>query len=175
MTVEQPEFWLVWSLPWPENSHREVEECLIAVAPETIPDVFGDDVAQVIDMAKSCHLANPQRQVILFADVTKWLGDTGTSWDEIGVNWQGALDTLTAQANGDPGILATFLSATQQAWMLASTNSSVAVWMGPNGPVEDREVGMKRSMVRVSLANEIKKDWQQYVRQTIESGKGIQW
>lgn len=165
-----PSFWLVWSLPWPEDSKRNTEECLIAVAPETIPDVYGTDVRRVLELAKQCALANPQRKVILFADVTKWLGDTGSSWDEMGINWSAALDTLA-----DANILSSFLTATQQGWMLASTNSSVVVWMGPRGPVEDRSAGMQRSILRVNLANEIKKDWPRYVEQMRAEGRIAIW
>lgn len=159
----KPDFWLVFALPWPENN-KNVNECLLAIAPQTIPDVFGPDVKTVLEQTIGCWMNRP-RDVILFADVTKYLSDRGESWDDLGVNWEAALSALQ-EAN----VLGTFLNATYEAYVLASTNSDLFV---TQRGAEDAK--MPRSMVRTLLANEIKKEWPSYVETAKAEGRIAEW
>ena len=159
----KPDFWLVFALPWPENN-KNVNECLLAIAPQTIPDVFGPDVRMVKEQAIACWQDRP-RDVILFADVTKYLSGRGESWDDLGVNWEAALSTLS-----EAQVLGSFLNATYEAYVLASTNSDLMV---TQRGTEDAKVA--RSMVRVMLAKEIMKDWANYVETAKAEGRIAEW
>ena len=103
--MTDPPWFLVTGLAWPENpDDPELGEAAFAIAPDvtravrpTGPDgepvPLGHNLAPMLDVGSRCATALGKR-VIFLSDITRWLAETGLSWDRIGV------DLPTAQNQG---------------------------------------------------------------------------
>lgn len=164
--LAHPDYWLVISLEWPENSRKRVAECLFATVPQFLPDL-GKDVAGVLAQTEVAY-RNYKRPVLFFADVTKSLG-AGMGWEDMGVNWNEAVRVLTTVDH----IAGYFMEASEEAFMLASTNASQMI-VPDRGGYKTIDADYQRSIVRSLIAAELKKHWPSYIAEMRAAGRVIE-
>lgn len=93
-----PEYWLVFGLEWSGSEGRVAEvgvaEAAVAVTPGMIPrDAVGHDAYQVLGCADLYARKHAER-VVFFSDLTRMFTTAGTSWAQLGVDWENALREL---------------------------------------------------------------------------------
>ena len=87
-----PSYWLVSGLEW--QGDGELAEAAMAVAPGMIPrDALSHDARQVLGCADLYSRKHGQR-VVFFSDLTRMFAEAGTSWSQLGVDWERALREL---------------------------------------------------------------------------------
>ena len=87
-----PAYWLVYGLPWPDDSDKA--EAAIAISPATIPRrILSWDAAQILDCV-DLYARKRAEHVVFFSDLTRMFTLAGTSWVTLGVDWESALQEL---------------------------------------------------------------------------------
>jgi hypothetical protein len=182
MPVMQPAVWmthpplfLVTGLPWPEdNDDAEMAEAALAIAPavtQTVrpvgpdgqPVPLGSDLALMLEAASRCAVALGKR-VLFVSDMTRWLADTGRTWESIGV------DFATAQAELERQSLALLLEVSPRAYtILCSTacNLTVNFTSGIAAEVTIDE----RKKLRTALEARLNADWPTYITKAVANAR----
>ena len=88
--LANPGYWLGSGLEWP-GGHDGWAEAAVAVAPGMIPrSQLSSDACQVLGCA-DLYAARHGLRVVFFSDLTRVFTTAGTSWAELGVDWEAAL------------------------------------------------------------------------------------
>jgi hypothetical protein len=171
--MTDPSWFLIAGLPWPENHvGPEMAESAFAIAPDVTravrpvgpdgePVPLGHDLALMFDAGSQCTAALGKR-VIFLSDITRWLPDTGRSWELIGVNFATAQNELEQQPLGliitvSPRAYTILCSTAHNLTMHYTTGGTVEV------PPEERE------LVRASFAARLDADWSGYITHALAS------
>src|SRR5689334_4143745 len=85
-------YWLVYGLPWPGGT--DMAEAAIAISPPMIScRMLSWDAAQILDCA-DLYAHKRTERVVLFSDLTRMFTTAGTSWADLEVDWESALQEL---------------------------------------------------------------------------------
>ena len=118
-----PSYWLVSGLQWTGNG--STAEAAIAIAPSLIPRRgVSHDASQVLGCA-DLYASKYAQQVVFFSDLTRMFANAGTSWTELGVDWESALEEL--RTGPYPALL---LTVSEQAHCLICSPAGHLVWLG---------------------------------------------
>jgi hypothetical protein len=154
-----PPYWFVHGLPWPGG---DLAEGAIAYAPIMIPrGGLSRDAYQILASADLIADRRHER-VILFSDITRFLARGGTSWSQLGVDWQH--DQLDMADGRFPAL---YLTISLQAYALIC---SPAVLSSPGSDLchaaakED-----ELNIVRRSLVRRLEIDWPQFMSGVVRS------
>jgi hypothetical protein len=173
--MTNPSWFLVAGLPWPEDEpNAEIAEAALAVAPyvtqavrpigpdgEPLP--LGRDFALMLDAGARCAAALGKR-VLFLSDITRWLADSGLSWQHIGVSFEHAQDELERQKIG------LYLTVSQRAYSILCTAARTPTIKDTSGMTaeiapEDRE------MVRAHIEAALDADWADYLAQAMAAAQ----
>lgn len=156
-----PEYWLVIGLEWQGNA--AMAEAAMAFAPGMVPrDVVSSDVAQLLGCADLYARKRAQR-VIFFSDLTRMFTDAGTSWTQLGVDWDNALQELR---NGR--FPAMFLTISQRAHVLVCNPASRLLLFTSAGTEEATD---ERELVRQAITRHLATEWPPYMKSIIDAGR----
>jgi hypothetical protein len=157
-----PSYWLVWGLQWPGEC--DAAEAAAAIAPAMIPrDIVGSDVCQVLGCA-DLYARKHGHRVIFFSDLTSMFAAAGTSWSQLGVDWERALQELRS---GKFPLM--FLTISEHAYAVicnpARSANPVVTPTRPDGAGDERE------LVRRAVDRQLAADWPEYVHSLADSGR----
>jgi hypothetical protein len=160
--LASPSYWLVWGLQWPSDC--DVAEAAAAIAPHLIPrDIMGSDAYQILGCA-DLYARKHGHRVIFFSDLTSMFAAAGTSWSQLGVDWERALQELRS------GLFPLmFLTISEHAYALicdpARSANPVVTAARPGVAGDERE------LVRQTAARQLAADWPGYVRSLVDDGR----
>jgi hypothetical protein len=155
-----PLYWLVSGLDW--HGHGAMAEAAVAIAPAMIPrDTFNEDARQVLGCA-DLYARKHSQQVVFFSELTRMFTDAGTSWSELGVDWQSALEEV--HGGQFPAL---FLTIPERAYLiLCGSEGSSPVAATSVEPTED-----ERELVRQAVARQLSRDWPPYIQAAASAGR----
>lgn len=173
--MTDPSWFLVTGLPWPEDqTDAEVAEAAFAIAPPVTqvvrpvgpdgkPAPLGRDLALMLNAGSRCAAALGKK-VIFLSDITRWLADTGLSWEQIGVDFPGAQNELEHQPLG----LIIMVSARAYT-ILCSTTPHLTIYYtsGDTAEVPPEE----RELVRAGFEARLLADWPGYITRALASAQ----
>jgi hypothetical protein len=159
--LASPPYWLVWGLQWP--GARDAAEAAAAIAPAMIPrDILGSDAYQVLGCA-DLYARKHGHRVIFFSDLTSMFAAAGTSWSQLGVDWERALQELRS---GPFPLMFLTISEHAYAVICDPARSAIPVVTAARPGVADDE----RELVRQAIARQLAPDWPKYVRSLVDDG-----
>ena len=155
-----PAYWLVHGLPWPGDS--DMGEAALASAPAMIPRAtLSRDAVQILGCADL--YARKQGARVVFFSETRMFTAAGTSWAQLGVDWESALQEL--QDGPFPQL---FLTISERAHLFICDPATDYLVAGPEGAQEAAETG--RELVRQAIASKLDTDWPPYMQQIMNAG-----
>jgi hypothetical protein len=157
-----PAYWLVYGLPW--QGDDDLAEAAAAIAPGTIArETLGRDAFQILGCA-DLYARKHGSPVVFFSDLTRMFTAAGTSWAELGVDWESALQEL--QDGPFPALL---LTISERAYIFICNPATRLLLAGPGGG--QRATDAERQLVRQAIASKLTADWPPYMRQMIDTGR----
>jgi hypothetical protein len=102
--------------------------------------------------------------VVFFSDLTRELTAAGTSWADLGVDWESALPEL----RGGPHPLM-FLTISRRAHIFPCDSSAHLIIYSPAGAEEAS--AQERDHVRHAIADRLAADWPACIRDLIATGR----
>ena len=157
-----PSYWLVSALEWQGDG---VAEAAMAVAPGMIPrDALSHDARQVLGCADLYSRKHGQR-VVFFSDLTGMFAEAGTSWSQLGVDWERALRELSA---GEFPVM--LLTISERAYISICASAVRGVAITPDGGT-DETADDDRELVRQAVTRQLVADWPVYVQRIV----GARW
>lgn len=158
-----PSYWLVSGLEW--QGDGELAEATMAVAPGLIPrDALSHDARQVLGCADLFSRKYGQR-VVFFSDLTRMFAEAGTSWSQLGVDWERALGEL--RTGGFPVML---LTISERAYFAICNPAIRAVAITPDGGT-DEAADEDCELVRQAITCQLVADWPLYMQQIVGAGR----
>src|SRR5260221_8881052 len=146
--VLNPPYWLVFGLEWPGAGDGGMAEAALAVAPGMIPrELVSRDSYQVLGCADLYARKHAER-VIFFSDLTRMFTAAGTSWAELGVDWENALQELVVGP-----FPAMFLTISERAHLLICDPATNLLMVGSGGTAD--EAGSERDLVRQAITSQL--------------------
>ena len=121
------------------------------------------DAGQVLDCAELYARKRAER-VVFFADLTRMFTTAGTSWAELWVDWESALQELQQAP-----IPALFLTISERAYLFICDPAVRSFLTGPGG--EEKPAEPEREAVRQALATSLTADWPPYIQGMIDTGR----
>jgi hypothetical protein len=103
-------------------------------------------------------------RVVFFSDLTRMFTAAGTSWTELGVDWEAALQELQ-----DGPFPALFLTISERTHLYICSPAVRLLAAGPDG--EEKSANAKRQLVRQVIATNLTTDWRPYIQQMIGTGR----
>ena len=156
-----PAHWLVHGLQWRGNGG--MAEAAVAIAPGMIPrDRLSRDAFQILGCA-DLYAREHGTRVVFFSDLTRMFTTAGTSWAQLGVDWESALRELE-----DGPFPRLFLTISERAHLFICNPATDTVLAGPGGVQEAAEA--ERRLVRKAITGKLADDWPPYMQQIIEAG-----
>ena len=157
-----PAYWLVYGLPW--EGDGGMAEAAIAIAPGMIDrDSLSRDAFQILGCA-DLYATKHRSRVVFFSDLTRMFTTAGTSWAQLGIDWESALQEL--QDGPFPALL---LTISQRAHIFICNPATRLVFAGPDGEQESADA--ERELVRQAIASQLTADWPPYLQQLIDTGR----
>jgi hypothetical protein len=155
-----PAYWLVHGLPC--NGDGSLAEAALAIAPAMIPrETLSRDAVQILGCA-DLYARKHGSRVIFFSDLTRMFTAAGTSWAQLGVDWESALQELE---DGPPQL---FLTISGRAHLFICNPATDLLIAGPDGAQEAAEA--ERQLVRQAITAKLDADWPLYMQQIINAG-----
>ena len=157
----RPLYWLVSGLDW--QGDGESAEAAIAVGPEMIPrDALSHDARQILGCADLYSRKHGQR-VVFFSDLTRMFAEAGTSWSQLGVDWERALRELRT---GEFPVM--LLTISQRAYISICASAIRAVAITPGGRT-DETADDDRELVRQAITRHLVADWPLYMQRIVDA------
>jgi len=157
-----PSYWLVHGLPW--EGDGDMAEAAIAIAPGMIDhDSLSRDAFQILGCA-DLYAAKHGHSVVFFSDLTRMFTTAGTSWVQLSIDWESALQELQ-----DGLFPALYLTISQRAHSFICNPATRLVFAGPDG--EQEAADAERQLVRQAIASQLTTDWPPYLQQLINTGR----
>jgi hypothetical protein len=157
-----PAYWLVHGLEWPGGDG--LAEAAFSIAPGMIPrEALSRDAAQILGCA-DLYARKHGVRVIFFADLTRMFTTAGTSWAELGVDWESALRELR-----EGPFPAMYLTISERAHIFICNPATQLPLAGPDGIEEATDT--ERDLVRHAITGQLAADWPPYMRQMIDAGR----
>ena len=145
-----PAHWLVVGLEW--QGDGGMAEAAVAVAPGMIPrEALSYDAYQVLGCADLYARLHAGR-VVFFSDLTRMFTAAGTSWAQLGIDWEAALRELK-----EGPFPAMFLTISERAHLLICDPATNLLMVGSGGAAD--EAGSERDLVRQAIACQLTTDW----------------
>jgi hypothetical protein len=157
-----PSYWLVHGLPWPGGGG--LAEAALAIAPGMIArDSLSRDAFQILGCA-DLYASKHRLPVVFFSDLTRMFTTAGTSWAQLSIDWDGALQELQ-----DGPFSAMFLTISQRAHIFICNPATHLIFAGPDGEQESADA--ERELVRQAIASTLTADWPPYLQRLIDTGR----
>ena len=157
----RPAYWLVHGLPW--HGDGGMAEAAMAIAPGIIPrEALSPDAFQVLGCS-DLYARKHGSRVVFFSDLTSMFTAAGTSWAQLGVDWENALREL--QDGLFPRLL---LTISERAHLFICDPSTSTFLAGPGDAQERAET--ERRLVRQAITGKLAADWPPYLQQIISAG-----
>jgi hypothetical protein len=157
-----PSYWLVSGLEW--HGSGPTAEAAAAVAPDLIPrDTVSHDACQVLGCA-DLYARKHSLHVVFLSDLTRLFTKVGTSWTQLGVDYENALRELPGES-----FPAMFLTISKRMYLSLCD----AATSQPRGGQLDREAEppFDRELARQVIARQLFSDWPAYIQQLLDAGR----
>ena len=149
-----PEYWLVSAHEW--QGDAPAAEATVAVAAGLIPrGTVSMDAYQVLGCA-DLYARKHGLRVVFFSDLTRMFNEAGTSWRQLGVDWEGALRELQ-----DGQFPAMFLTISAPAYLVICDPTGRAV---PMAAGTEERTDDERELLRRAIAPRLARDWPAYTQ-----------
>jgi hypothetical protein len=157
-----PSSWLVHGLPW--QGDGGMAEAAAAIAPAMIPrETLSRDAFQILGCA-DLYARKHGSRVVFFSDLTRMFTAAGTSWAQLGIDWETALQEF--QDGPFPALL---LTISERAHVFICNPATRLLLAGPDGAEEATHA--ERQLVRHAIASRLIADWPPYLQQMIDTGR----
>jgi hypothetical protein len=157
-----PSYWLVHGLEWPGNG--DLAEAALAIAPGMIPrDTLSHDAFQILGCA-DLYTRKHGALVIFFSDLTRMFTTAGTSWTQLGIDWESGLRELE-----DGPFPKLFLTISERAHLFICDPATNLLTAGPEDAQEEAEA--ERRLVRQAITGKLDADWPSYMQQIINTNR----
>ncbi|MGH3304996.1 MAG: hypothetical protein ACRDOK_25670 [Streptosporangiaceae bacterium] len=154
-----PTYWLVSGLAW----QGPTAEAAMAVAPGLIPrNALSDDTCQVLGCA-DLHARKRGLRVVFFSDLTRMFTSAGSSWLQLGVDWESALRELR-----DGQFPAMFLTISEPAYLIICNPIRCEV---PTRAAATETAADECEPIRRALAGRLVSDWPAYLQSAADVGR----
>jgi hypothetical protein len=157
-----PTDWLVSGLQW--QGGGPTAEAAAAVAPAMIPrDAVSHDAFQVLGCA-DLYASKHAHRVVFFSDLTRMFTQAGTSWTQLGVDFQNALREL--HGGSFPAL---FLTTTERMYLTfcdAATSQLTGVQ-----PEKGEALTPDRELARQAITRQLASDWPAYMQRLLDTGR----
>jgi hypothetical protein len=124
-------------------------------------DVVSHDADQVLGCA-DLYAQKHGLPVVFFSDLTRMFAEAGTSWLQLGVDWESALRDL--QEGQFPTMYLT-ISDTAHRIICDPTGDAVSIAAGAGESVD-----VERALVRRAIAGQLANDWPKYMQSAAGPG-----
>ena len=156
-----PAYWLVHGLQW--QGTGGMSEAAVAIAPGTIPrETRSRGAFQILGCA-DLYARKHGTRVVFFSDLTRMFTTAGTSWAQLGVDWESALRELA-----DGPFPRLFLTISERAHHFICDPATGTFLTGPDGAQETAET--ERRLLRQAITGKLAADWPPYMQQIINAG-----
>jgi hypothetical protein len=157
-----PAYWLVHGLEWPGTSG--MAEAAIAIAPGMVPrEMLSPSAFQILGCA-DLYARRHRTRVVFFSELTRMFTTAGTSWAELGIDWESALQELR-----DGPFPALLLTISERAHIFICNPATHLILAGPDGVQE--ATGAERDLVRHAITAKLTADWPPYMQQIIDADR----
>ena len=157
-----PAYWLVYGLLW--RGDGDLAEAAAAIAPGMIArESLSRDAFQILGCA-DLYARKHRSRVIFFSDLTRMFTAAGTSWAELGIDWESALQELH-----DGPFPAMLLTISQRADLFICNAATRLLLCGPDG--EQEATDAERELERQAIARALTADWPPYLQQLVDTGR----
>lgn len=157
-----PSYWLVHGLPWPGDGG--LAGAAIAIVPAMIDRApLSRDAFQILGCA-DLYASKRRSRVVFFSDLTRMFTTAGTSWAQLSIDWERALQELQ-----DGPFPAMFLTISQRAYIFICNAATRLLLYGADG--EEEATDAERQLVRQAIASKLTADWPPYMQQMIDTGR----
>jgi hypothetical protein len=167
--LARPPYWLVIGLEWPDSAEG-LAEAAYAVAPGVVRDVrplrdgaavpLSKQADGVLYMADCYVERHPLTYVVSLAELTVWLSDLGTTWEQVGVNFWDVYAELTEYPIG------LFVTVTEEAHAMLCNTARVQRFSYSDGPTRTVTAEMRAEM-KAQLGLRLEADWPPYINERI--------
>jgi hypothetical protein len=170
-----PTWFLVTGLAWPEDpDDPQIAEAAFAIAPDVTravrpigpdgePVPLGPDLALMLDAGSRCAAALGKK-VIFLSDITRWLAETGLSWDRIGVDFPTAQNKLEQQS---PGLFIMVSSRAYTSLCSTARNLTIHYTDGSKAEVPPEE----RELLRAGFEARLDADWPGFITKALANAQ----
>jgi hypothetical protein len=135
-------------------------EAAVAIAPGMIPrETLSRDAFQILGCT-DLYARKHGTRVVFFSDLTRMFTTTGTSWAQLGVDWESALREL--QDGPFPRL---FLTISECAHLFICDPATDTLLTVPGGAQEAAVA--ERRLVRQAITSKLATDWPSYMQQII--------
>jgi len=156
-----PSYWLVSGLEW--QGDGELAEAAMAVAPEMIPrETLSHDARQVLGCADLYSRKHGQR-VVFFSDLTRMFTEAGTSWSQLGLDWERALRELST---GEFPVM--LLTISERAYISICNPAVRPLTIKPDGGTGEA-ADDDLEFVRRAITRQLAADWPPYMQSIIDA------
>jgi hypothetical protein len=156
-------YWLVSGLDW--QGDGPTAEAAAAVAPAVIPrDAVSHDAFQVLARA-GLYARMHGLRVAFFSDLTRMFTKAGTSWTQLGVDYENALRELH-----DGSFPVMFLTISEQMY-LAICDPATSHATGAARLDRDEAPPFDRELARQAITWQLASDWPAYMQRLLDTGR----
>ena len=141
-----PAYWLVHGLPWQRDGG--MAEAAVATAPGMIPrETLSRDAFQILGCA-DLYARKHGPRVVFFSDLTRMFTTAGTSWAQLGVDWENALREIE-----DGPFPRLFLTISERAHLFICDPATDLLTAGPDDAQEASEA--EHRLVRQAITSKL--------------------
>ena len=125
-------------------------------------DALSHDARQVLGCADLYSRKHGQR-VVFFSDLTRMFTEAGTSWSQLGVDWERALRELRT---GEFPVM--LLTISERAYISICDPAVRPLTITPDGGTEEA-ADDDRELVRQAITRQLVADWPLYMQRIIDA------
>jgi hypothetical protein len=165
-----PPYWLVYGLPWPEDAAPgAMAEAAFAFAPLVTGPLrrAAKDVVYVADVYHS----QVGGRVVFFSDLTRFLAQEHTSWQERRTEWELAFRQLDEGEGGATPVPCRYIQVSRRGHAILCDASVDGLTFFHSDGTRERVTEQERAAVRDAFADALARDWPPYIQDMI--GRGL--
>lgn len=168
--LAHPPYWLIYGLPWPEDAAPgAMPEAAFAFAPLVTGPLrrAAKDVVYVADV----YHREFRGRVVFFSDLTRFLTQEHTSWEERRTDWELAFRQLADGESGATPVPSRYIQVSRRGHAILCDPSVDGLTFFYTDGTQEQVTAAERQAVRDAFEQALARDWPPYIRDMI--GRGL--